>query len=160
MHGWILTDLAGGHHLQALLVCADATSGAQVTLVEGTPVWGKVVGKVGVQLSAPSASHHPGQNLSVYLEICSGASTSPKHLLSPTTSAWPLAPQSPAGANPLLDPILQQPWLLTPSDYLPGSWRHPMGLRGAVRCHGVTGQLSRVPCRPGRLWVDGQKRPT
>lgn len=121
MHGWILTDLAGGHHLQALLVCADATSGAQVTLVEGTPVWGRVVGEMGVQVSAPSASHHPGQNLSVYLEICSGASTPPKHLLSPTTSAWPLAPQSPAGANPLLDPILQQPWLLTPTYYLPGS---------------------------------------
>lgn len=45
MHGWVLTDLARWHHLQALFVCADATSGAQVTLVEGTPVGGGNGGK-------------------------------------------------------------------------------------------------------------------
>lgn len=44
---WVLTHLAGGYHLQTLLVCPDATSGTQVSLVEGTPVWGRVGGEVG-----------------------------------------------------------------------------------------------------------------
>lgn len=59
-HWWVLTDLAGGYHLQALLVCSDATPGTQVTLVEGTPVGERVGGEVGVQLPARSASHRAG----------------------------------------------------------------------------------------------------
>lgn len=53
IHWWVLTDLAGWHHLQALFVCADATSGAQVTLVEGTPVWGKGGGEMGCSSLLP-----------------------------------------------------------------------------------------------------------
>ena len=61
MHCPVLTHLAGGYHLQALLVCPNATSGTQVSLVEGTPVRGRVEVRWGVALRTLSHNHHDGR---------------------------------------------------------------------------------------------------
>ena len=127
--GSVLTDLAGRGHFQTLLVCPDATFGAEVTLVESTP--------------APGEGRRRGEPQPTW------------PFAIPSSQPSPRAPRTPAQTHSLVPalPLDGPAWLCSACDGPPGT-SPPRWIPGTAGQPGP-----HRPATPPGLWGPAQRWP-